>query len=99
MTCKDYMKAIREELNGSMGYYWKAKEAQKSEDMEAAKYLAKLATNEFEHAGILMKMMDQHIKEKTAHETYTGVYKDIYDMSMEMLTDEYHKTEELLRKG
>lgn len=55
--------------------------------------------NGLRQAGILMKMMDQHIKEKTSNETYTGVYKDLYDMSMEMLTDEYHETEELLRKG
>lgn len=99
MNCKEYMKSIREELKGSMGYYLKAKEAQKAGDMEAAKYLAKLATDEFEHAGVLMKMMDQHIKEKTSNESYTGVYKDLYDMSVEMLTDEYHEIEELLRKG
>lgn len=99
MTCKEYMKAIRDELNGSMGYYWKAKEAHKSGDSEAYTYIMKMANDEFEHAGALMKMMHKHIDSKTANEDYNGIYKSLYESSIEMLTDEYEETEKLLKSS
>ena len=99
MNCKEYIEHIRDELRCSMSYYWKAKEAKKDNDIEAFKYLSKLAVDEYEHAGLLFKMMDEHIKKKTADDKYNGVYKDLYEMSIEVLREEYKETENLIKKA
>lgn len=98
MSCKDFIKYIREELSGSMGYYWKQKELKEDGHVEESKYVLNMAMDELEHAKILMKMLDDHIAKKVADDKYTGIYKELYEMSIEVLKDEYSETETLIKK-
>lgn len=98
MDCKYYMKHIKEELEGCEEYYEHAKMAKEKGNMEAAQYLMKIANDEYSHADILFKLLEDHVEKMTKDETYTGVYKDIFDMSMSVLKDDFKEMGEYLKK-
>lgn len=99
MECKFYIKHIREKIHECIEYYDKAKEAKEHGELDVSQYFMKIANDEYSHAGILFKLLEDHINKKTEKEEYNGVYKEVYEMSMEVLKDEYKEAEELLRKS
>lgn len=98
MICKYYIKKIKEELGDAMSYNEMAKTI-KEKDPEASKYLAKLAEDSYSSAGILTKLLEEHVDKETTGETYSGVYKELFKMYMENIKEDYEEASHYLKKA